>query len=521
MAIISRLAIGSGIAAIVYAAASGGVAAGEQAGGAFAARCSGLEGKSFGGAAVTSAGHVAAGTALPPFQRSFGPAFCRVKAVTKPAAGSEIKFEIWLPDDWNGKFVGIGGGGFEGSYAQANIALRRPVGARYAAVVTNAGHDVSPAPKWALGHPERIADFGHRANHLGARFGKAVVADYYGAQASRSIFHGCSNGGRDALMLAQRYPADYDAIAVGAPANDFSGLMASFARVRQMTQAAAGSPGFADKLKHVRAAAIAKCDRLDGAADGIIGNPASCRFDPAKLACKAGASGDACLTASEVAAVKAVYAPVALRSGALVMPGLPPGSEYQWESWLLGKTAAGPGMATNFYRYFVHGDPEWDPARFDLDSDWRAGRASVSPAIDALDPDISPFLKRGGKLLIYHGWDDAAIPAGNTLRYDTAMRRAVGPKLAASTRLFMLPGVAHCAGGEGPDTIDYIGEVDRWAESGTAPDRLTATQFDNPLAALMGEPAKQVRTRPVCAWPKSARNAGKGPLGDASSWVCR
>lgn len=517
----SWFAIGTGLATILSAAAYDSVAAGEPAGDSFASRCSGLEGKSLAGAVVTSAGHVAAGTALPPFQRAFGPAFCRVKAAAAPVAGSEIKFEIWLPDDWNGKFVGIGGGGFEGSYAQANIALRRPVGARYAAVVTNAGHDVSAAPKWALGQPERIADFGHRANHLGALFGKAVVADYYGTQASRSIFHGCSNGGRDALMLAQRYPADYDAIAVGAPANDFSGLMASFARVRQMTQAAAGSPGLAHKLKLVRAAAIAKCDRLDGATDGIIGNPGSCRFDPANLACKAGATGEACLSAPEVAAVKAVYSPVQLASGSLVMPGLPPGSEYQWESWLLGKTAAGPGMATNFYRYFVHGDPEWDPARFDIDSDWAAGRASVSPAIDALDPDLSPFLKRGGKLLIYHGWDDAAIPAGNTLRYNAAMRRAVGPKLAASTRLFMLPGVAHCAGGEGPDTIDYIGEVDRWAESGTAPDRLTATQFDNPLAALMGEPAKEVRTRPACAWPTSARYAGKGPVGDASSWVCR
>ncbi len=514
------LAIGTGLAAVLCAAVSGSVAAGEPGEGAFAARCSALEGKSFAGAVVTSAGHVAAGTALPPFQRSFGPGFCRVNAVAKPVAGSEIKFEIWLPDDWNGKFVGIGGGGFEGSYAQANLALRRPVAARYAAVVTDAGHNVSPAPKWALGQPERIADFGHRANHLGALFGKAVVADYFGKQASRSIFHGCSNGGRDALMLAQRYPADYDAIAVGAPANDFSGLMASFARLRQMTQATA-SPNFADKLKLVRAAAMAKCDRLDGAADGIIGNPASCRFDPATLACKAGASGEGCLTAPEAAAVKAVYSPVRLDSGALVMPGLPPGSEYQWEGWLLGKTAAGPGMATNFYRYFVHNDPEWDPARFNLDSDWRAGRASVSSAIDALDPDISPFLKRGGKLLLYHGWDDAAIPAGNTLRYDAAMRRAVGPKLAASTRLFMLPGMAHCAGGEGPDTVDFIGEVDRWAESGKAPDRLVATQFDNPLAAWIGEPATPVRTRPACAWPKTARYAGKGPVGEAASWVCR
>ena len=374
----SWLAIGSGIAALLCTATSGGVAAGEPADAPITARCSGLEGKSFAGAVVTSASHVAAGTALPPFQRTFAPGFCRVKAATAPGASSEIKFEIWLPDDWNGKFVGVGGGGFEGSYQQANLVLRRPVGAGYAAIATNAGHDVSSAPKWALGQPERIADFGYRANHLGALFGKAVVAGYYGTEASRSIFHGCSNGGRDALMLAQRYPADYDAIAVGAPANDFSGLMASFARLRQMTQAAAGSPGFMDKLKLVRTAAIAQCDRLDGAADGIIGNPASCRFDPAVLACKAGASGEGCLMAPEVAAVRVLYSPVQLGSGALVMPGLPPGSEYQWEAWLLGKTAAGPGMATNFYRYFIHGNPDWDPARFDLDSDVVAQGGTVT-----------------------------------------------------------------------------------------------------------------------------------------------
>ncbi len=516
----SWLAMGTGLAAVMFGAASGGLAAAQPAGSSFATRCSGIEGKSLAGAVVTKAEHVAAGSTLPPLPTADSPAFCRVRAEAVPVAGSRIKLEIWLPDTWNGKLAGIGGGGFEGGYTLANIVLRMPVRAGFAGVVTDAGHDRAIVPKWAFGQPEKIADFGNRANHVGAVVAKAVAADYYGAPVKRALFHGCSNGGRDALMLAQRYPRDYDAIVVGAPANDFSGLMASFGRLGQLGRGTLGK-ALEPKLKLVRDAAVARCDGLDGARDGLIGNPAKCRFDPAVLACKAGASGETCLSKTELSAVKAVYADSRLRDGTLVMPGLPPGSEGDWSSWLTGSTPQGAGMATAFYRNFVHSDDSWSAENFDIDREWKAGRATVSNMIDALDPDLRPFLGGGGKLLMYHGWNDAAIPAGNSIRYFESMRRTVGSRLAGATRLFMLPGVGHCTGGSGPDTVDYLAEIDRWAESGIAPDQLTATKFESAFAAYTSAPGKALRSRPACAWPKAAQYRGSGSMEEAGSYVCR
>lgn len=487
----------------------------------FAARCAALAGASLAGATVKSAEHVAAGSALPPLPGIISPAFCRVRTEATPVAGSRINIETWLPDQWNGKLAGVGGGGFEGGYAMANLVLLKPAREGFAGVVTDAGHDRAGVPKWAFGQPEKIADFGHRANHLGAMVSKALAASYYGSPVTRALFHGCSNGGRDALILAQRYPEDYDAIVVGAPANDYSGLMASFAYLGELGRQGTLAQTLPPKLKLVTDAALAKCDGLDGASDGLIGNPAACRFDPAILACKPGASGDSCLSPAELGAVKAVYAGTKLRSGALVMPGLPVGSEGDWTGWLTGPKAEGAGMATSFYRNFVHADDTWSPSAFDLDREWKAGRATVSRSIDAIDPDLRPFLGRGGKLLVYHGWNDAAIPAGNTLRYYDAMRRAVGPKLAANTRLFMLPGVGHCGGGSGPDTVDYFSEIDRWASSGSAPERLVATKYEKPFAAFGLDGGKALRTRPACVWPKTPHYKGSGSTDESESFVCR
>ena len=516
-----RLLLATAAAIVALVGPGAGAAPETIAGKPDAARCKALVGTSVGGATVTSAEHLAAGTPLPPLPGIVSPAFCRVRAAATPVSGSLINIEIWLPDQWNGKLAGLGGGGFEGGYAMANLVLLKPAREGFAGVVTDAGHDRAAIPKWAFGQPEKIADFGHRANHIGAVVSKALAASYYGSPVKRSLFHGCSNGGRDALILAQRYPDDYDAIAVGAPANDYSGLMASFAFLGEVGREGTLGQTLPSKLKLVTDAALARCDGLDGAKDGLIGNPAACRFDPAVLACKAGAASDSCLSPEELGAVRAVYAGTRLRSGEIVMPGLPVGSEADWTGWLTGPKAEGAAMATSFYRNFVHADDSWSPASFDLDREWRTGRATVSRSIDALDPNLRPFLARGGKLLVYHGWNDAAIPAGNALRYFDAMRRAVGPRLASSTRLFMLPGVGHCAGGTGPDTIDYFSEIDRWADSGQAPEQIIATKFEKPFAAFGLEPGKTLRSRPACAWPKTARYKGAGSTDDAASYVCR
>ena len=299
-----------------------------QGGSDDSARCAGLVGRQLGGSTIDKAQFVAGGSALPPIMVKNGPEFCRVSAHISPAKGSDIKIEIWLPSKWNGKFFGFGGAGFDGSYSIANVVLRRPVGEGYAAIVTNAGHDVSPAPKWALGQPQKIIDYGHRANHLGAVVAKAVISDFYGTPATHGYFHGCSNGGRDALMLAQRYPEDYDAIAVGAPANSFTARLAAFSQMGLDFNTSAGK-SLVPKLKLLNDAAIAKCDALDGVKDSVIERPNMCPFDPAELQCKSGTT-TTCLSKAEVGLAKSMYRGTVGRGGKLIMSGFAVGSERKW-----------------------------------------------------------------------------------------------------------------------------------------------------------------------------------------------
>lgn len=484
-----------------------------------AAHCSQLVGKQFQGAQVNKAEFVAAGSKLAPYSDKMAAAFCRADATIAPSQNSQIKIQIWLPTDWNGKFLGVGGGGFDGGYASASLGLRAAVTAGYAALATNAGHDASPDPKWALGNPEKIADYGHRANHLGAMVGKAVISGFYGKPANLSYFSGCSNGGRDALMLAQRYPDDYDAIIAGAPANDFTGLMASFVRIGKLSR----RPGvdlIPAKLNLVHDAAVAKCDAIDGLKDGLIGRPNQCSFNPAVLQCK-NEAGTGCLSLADVQVVQDIYRGTYSATGKLIMPGLPVGSEYEWSGWLTSSQAAGPSMGKNFYRNMVIEDRDWETSAFELDRDYVVARTKVGPVIDATNANLRPFFKKGGKLLIYHGWDDAAIPAGNTLNYYAALKRATGKFASKQTRLFMLPGVSHCSGGHGPGSVDYLAALDKWMASGRAPNQLVADKPENPFRAMGGLPTKSLLSRPICAWPKIAKYKGSGPVTEASSFTCK
>ena len=477
-------------------------------------RCARLVGRQLSGSTIDKAQFVAGGSALPPIMVKNGPEFCRVSAHISPAKGSDIKIEIWLPSKWNGKFFGFGGAGFDGSYSIANLVLRRPVGEGYAAIVTNAGHDVGPAPKWALGQPQKIIDYGHRANHLGAVVAKAVISDFYGTPATHGYFHGCSNGGRDALMLAQRYPEDYDAIAVGAPANSFTARLAAFSQMGLDFNTSAGK-SLIPKLKLLNDAAIAKCDALDGVKDGVIERPNMCPFDPAELQCKSGTT-TTCLSKAEVGLAKSMYRGTVGRGGKLIMSGFAVGSERKWTP-----PPANENMGTALYRYMVYDNPNWSPDSFVLDRDYAAARKKMGAVLDATDPNLRPFLRRGGKLLIYHGWNDTAIPPGNSLRYYNEVRKTVGTKYARNVRLFMLPGVEHCGDGTGPDQVDFVSALDVWSKSGAAPDRLIATKHDNKIAFWSQLPTKALRTRPLCAWPKAASYKGTGSTDDASNFECR
>lgn len=451
--------------------------------------------------------------------------FCRVQAVLTPVARSNIRVEVWLPEaaSWNGKMVGAGNGGFGGSLTLSSLTMHGALGKGYATAGTDLGHvgTGDTDGKWALNEPERIADFGHRANHLTANFAKAVIAAFYPRGLQAAYFQGCSDGGREALMEAQRYPDDYDAIVAGAPANAWTRMMAGFMANDRAVFARPESAIPAAKLKLLQSAALAKCDAVDGVKDEVIDDPRSCGFDPAALQCKAGDAAG-CLTAPQVVAAKALYRGAVDGKGKPFFPGMMPGAEAfpgTWDVWLTGPKAQHGVFATEFFRYLVYSDPNWQPARFDLTRDYAAAKARMAPILDSDNPDLTSFIRRGGKLILYHGWNDAAIPPENTIQYYQAVLKRT-PGAAQSVRLFMVPGMSHCLGGPGASIFDALTTLDAWRQGGAAPETMVATKYDNDLFAYLGLPAKPVRTRPLCAYPKVAKWTGSGSTDEAASFTC-
>ncbi|MCW4461994.1 tannase/feruloyl esterase family alpha/beta hydrolase [Sphingomonas sp. BT-65] len=449
--------------------------------------------------------------------------FCRVQAVLTPVPSSSIKVEVWLPERaaWNGKLMGAGNGGFGANLGIPALLMRGAVSRGYAAVGSDMGHfgksDVDAS--WALNAPEKIKDYGWRANHLAAQAAKQVIAAYYAAPLAASYFHGCSDGGRQALIEARRFPEDYDAIIAGAPAIPWTRMASAFAS-NSLALSRPGAALGAAQLKLLQTASLAKCDKLDGVADGVIGNPRQCRFDPAELQCKAGEAD--CLTAAQVEAARHLYQGPKTPDGKSFYPGFAPGAEAAegtWAMWLTAADSQHAKFSTQFFRYFVHADPEWPLSRFDLVRDYALAKARVGSELDADDPDLGAFFRRGGRLLMYHGWQDAAIPPENTIGYYERVR-AANPAARERTRLFMAPGMSHCLAGPGPNVFDALGTLDAWHQGGPAPERIVATKFDNDLFGYLGFPAKAQRTRPLCAWPKVARWDGKGSTDAAVSFTC-
>jgi len=452
-------------------------------------------------------------------------AFCRVRATLTPTPRSSIKVEVWLPltAAWNGKLLGAGNGGYGGSMLLPQLTMQGALAKGYATVGTDMGHvgTADTDAKWALNAPERIVDFGHRANHLAAGTGRAVISAYYGNAPKAAYFQGCSDGGREALMEAQRYPEDYDAIIAGAPANAWTRMMAAFMRDDRAVFARPESAIPNAKLKLLQDAAIAQCDAKDGVKDGVLDDPRGCGFDPAVLQCKAGDEAT-CLTAGQVTAARALYRGALDAKGRPFFPGYMPGAEAvpgTWDVWLTGPKAQHGVFATEFYRYMVHSNPEWQPGAFDFARDYAAGRR-LAPLLDSDSPDLSAFLKRGGKLILYHGWNDAAIPPENTIAYFEAVTKRLPAEARKSVRLFMAPGMSHCLAGPGPNVFDALGTLDTWRQGGPAPETMIATKFDNDLFGYLGFPAKPLRTRPLCAWPKVARWNGNGSTDDAANFTC-
>jgi hypothetical protein len=501
---------------------------------AAAATCEDLAKLPIADAKITSAVVLAENTAiaLPPFPMSVNaPArFCRVAVTLTPSSDSAIMAEVWLPDPatWNGKFLGTGNGGFGGTVTGPFVEMRGALAQGYATAGNDLGHEVTTLVvdgTWVRGHPEKIKDFAYRSDHATAEFAKALIGAYYGRAPSFSYFEGCSNGGHEALMEAQRYPTDYDGIIAGAPANAWTRLMTSLV----WNEVALGTPQSEipkAKLAVIQEAVLAQCDALDGVKDGIINQPRACHFDPKVLLCKAG-DGPTCLTHPQYEALNKIYnGPVDPQTRNRIFPGFPPGSEAlpgNWDTWIVGAKSIQSQFAQEFFANFVTGDPNWNYRSFNWATDPAKTDAAIGSLINSDNPDLKDFAAHGGKLILYHGWDDAAITPLSSIQYFQDIQKALGVAQARRfVRLFMAPGMMHCSGGPGPDNFDAISAIEKWREKDQAPETLIAARYANPQAVMLGMPkGTPESTRPLCAYPNVAHWNGHGSTDEAKNYVCR
>jgi feruloyl esterase len=458
---------------------------------------------------ITQAEIVDAGALVLPGRQPFSElgAFCRVSATLRPTSDSDIKIEVWLPQErWNDKLQSVGNGAWSGSIPQAAMAeaLRRG----YASASTDTGHAGNSA-SFALGHPDKLIDFAWRSEHEMTIAAKAIIRAFYGRAPKLSYWNGCSAGGRQALKEAQMFPGDYDGIVAGAPGLDWSARSAQAVRVAHALQdAAARLTASAREVLHD--AALAACDAQDGLKDGLISDPSRCRFDPATTQCQDGATAR-CLTAAQVASARAVYAAAVNTATKREMPGLAPGSERGWTD--LGWTASARATGQDHFRFLVFKDAEWTIDRFEADRDTFRIDEGDSRLPNADDPDLGPFFERRGKLLHYHGWSDPQIsPLSSVAYYQRVRDRFGADRVAQSYRLFMAPGMGHCGGGDGPNQFDALSALERWVEQGQPPDSIVAAHSTS---------GRIDRTRPLCPYPLMARYNGAGSVDDAGSFTCR
>src|SRR5262245_6488142 len=435
-------------------------------------------------------------------------AFCRVEATLKPSSDSDIKIEVWMPTSgWNGKYQAVGNGAWNGNIAYPAMmeALRRG----YATSSTDTGH-VGGSASFALGHPEKLIDFGYRSEHEMALTAKKVVAAYYGNGPKFAYWNGCSAGGRQGLKEAQMFPTDFDGIIAGAPALDWTGRAASSLRVSQAMHKDEASYIPPAKYPVIRNAVLEACDASDGVKDGVLENPRLCKFDPKVLECK-GADEPSCLTAPQVEAARKSYASATNQKTKREVTSLEPGSELGWATW------GGPqafATSTDHFKYVVFKDPMWDHRNFNFDTDIVLAEQIDNGTINALDTNLKGFFDRGGKLIQYHGWSDPQISPGASVWYYKSVLEMNGGagKVHESYRLFMVPGMAHCGGGEGPNSFDTLTALEQWVEQKKAPDQIVASRIRD---------GKVDRTRPLCPYPQVATYKGSGSTDDGANFVCK
>jgi feruloyl esterase len=465
---------------------------------------------------ITAASTVAAGAFRPPAAGPSGgeefkslASFCRVAATLRPSPDSDIKVEVWLPSaGWNGKFQAVGNGGWAGTIGYA--AMGRALAHGYATSSTDTGHAGGSA-SFALGHPEKLADYAYRSEHEMTVKAKAIIDAFYGAGPKFSYWNGCSTGGRQALTEAQRFPDDFDGIIAGAAANPKTHLDAWRIWMAQAMFKDEASVIPVTKFSMIHNAVLAACDAIDGLKDGLIDDPTKCHFDPKVLECK---SGDApgCLTAAQVIAAQVVMSPAKDRKSMTeIFPGFQPGTELGWERMLSGPDPY--ATAVDQFKYIVFGNPHWDWRTFDLERDVAMADEKSQGTLSSIDPNLTAFARHGGKLLMYHGWSDQDIAPKASINFYLRTLEATSAGAGNSNwiRLFMVPGMGHCGGGEGPNTFDMMTALEPWVEQRTIPGRVVAAHRSE---------GKVDRTRPLCAYPQVARYTGTGSIDEAANFVC-
>ena len=471
--------------------------------------CEGLKSLSLPNTTITSAEYVPAGPQRGGRGAQGGvtlPAHCRLAVTLSPSADSHIEMELWMPvENWNGKFLAVGNGGWAGNIETGAIAAGLARG--YAAASNDTGHKGGSA-SFAVGHPEKLIDFGYRSMHETAIQSKAIIQAFYKRAPQLSYYQGCSTGGRQGMMEAQRYPEDFDAIIAGAPVYNVLHLnIQSVARqVEVLKDPSRIIP--ANKMTLFANAVIAACDQNDGVKDNIVSDPQTCHFDPQTLMCKAG-DGPDCLTAPQADSAKRAYAPVKNAKGEVVYPGSSPGFEGGYRMPTPG-SPLNP-LFTDTPRYVGRQDANWDVMTFDLEKDLALAMKNAA-FIEAADPNLAKFKARGGKLLLYHGWADPGPAPENTINYVSAVANKLGGKQDDWMRLFLMPGMGHCRGGVGPDQADFLGALEKWREAGQAPAQITASR-----AASQG---RTEMTRPLCPYPQVAKYTGSGSTDDAKNFMC-
>ena len=504
--------------------------------------CEGLKSANIADTTILSAQAVPAGdlTTADKVTRKNMPAFCRVVASVKDAPDSDVRVELWMPNDgWKSVFHVNGNGGYAGILAYNYGAMEAAIKRGYASAETDLGTaPATPLNGDALvGHPDKWKDWGMLGTHEAAVAGKAIAKAFYGADPKRSYYTGCSTGGQQGIIEAEYFPQDFDGILSGAPV-----VSRTWGHAVAVTsyQAANLKPGhkLSDaKLALLSKSAIAACGAKGNGlkTDPFIADPMACDFDPAALTCKSGAADD-CLTSEEVEAAKAIYLGPADKNGKALFYGELPGSESGVFNWGFleapGNAPGEPGFDGLFKWVF---GPNWDWRTFDVERDMAKVDAALGSDLNgAVTGDMTSFHDRGGKLIFFQGWADPIVPIGQTLDFYKGLTGKFGgeEKTKSFARLFMVPGMGHCGCGTGPNRFDSAAfggfqppsldpehdiftALSHWVEDGVAPDQVVATKF------VGGDATKGIEMqRPLCPYPQKAWYKGDGDVSAAASFVC-